>query len=537
MMNMLDTQDKLKNFSEQQLVQEMQSPSGGAPQFMVLGEIERRQRMRQDATRQEGLMQPTVAEEAVNAAGVPQQGIASMAQAMAPQTNMGQNTGVRNTQEPVKMAEGGRASFLANDPATISAANAAGMSVNEYISRMPEPQPVDRYDSASGMFMSEMTPQQQDAISRRADLGGGQDSGEAYDTMLPSENLPVKIEAPVPTQTLGDRIAETQRRLAGSDLTDNQREALETNLIAIESAAGVGNFISDNTPDLVGLARSGAAKLVDLPAWATSITNPELGAEMYDFADRLRPGGKVGEGAETGKPLVIPTGGIADLMAPSRDGTPFVSPQAQRQAGQTPTAMPTSPPQGGMASAGQTSGGIASAGQTSGGSGKLGTYEEELMSTLKRREEAREQDKWLALAEVGLGLLGSNEPNFGTALGQAGLQGAQSYRASRDQYDTDRMGILKEIENSRMANAQLAMQRAAAARRASGGGGPSGPTPLQVRKLAASEVELGQSLIEQGTLSKNPDMVDQGQVILNNAIGMINGTGGASGVDMDATKG
>ena len=116
MLNMLDTQDKLKNFSEAQLIKEMQMPSGSAPQFMVLSEIERRKRLRSDAQRQEGLMQPTVAQEAVSAAGVPQQGIAQVAQSMAPKTDMTQNTGVPNVQaaglpaqpnQPQRMADGG----------------------------------------------------------------------------------------------------------------------------------------------------------------------------------------------------------------------------------------------------------------------------------------------------------------------------------------------------------------------------------------------------------------------------------------------
>lgn len=116
MLNMIDTQDKLKNFSEGQLIQEMQRPSGSAPQFMVLGEIERRKRIRADAQKQEGLMQPTVAQEAVSAAGVPQQGIAQVAQSLAPKTDMTQNTGVPNVQaaglpaqpnQPQRMAGGG----------------------------------------------------------------------------------------------------------------------------------------------------------------------------------------------------------------------------------------------------------------------------------------------------------------------------------------------------------------------------------------------------------------------------------------------
>lgn len=145
MLNMLDTQDKLKNFSEQQLIQEMQMPTGSAPQFMVLGEIERRKRMRADAQRQEGLMQPTVAQEAVSAAGVPQQGIAQVAQSLAPKTDMTQNTGVPNVQaaglpsqpnQPVKMADGGLLSSMHTDPSTVALASRMGMSVDDYISTL-----------------------------------------------------------------------------------------------------------------------------------------------------------------------------------------------------------------------------------------------------------------------------------------------------------------------------------------------------------------------------------------------------------------
>jgi hypothetical protein len=90
MMNMIELQNKLKNFSQEQLVGMMQQPSGDAPQFMVLGEITRRQKMQQEATKA-----PTqsVAQEAVSAAGVPQGGIADMARTLAPQTNVAQNTG------------------------------------------------------------------------------------------------------------------------------------------------------------------------------------------------------------------------------------------------------------------------------------------------------------------------------------------------------------------------------------------------------------------------------------------------------------
>ena len=95
MMNVIEIQDKLKNFSQDQLIGEMQNPTGNAPQFLVLSEITRRQKMvNDDKIRQAKQNEMTVAQEAVAAAGVPQDGIAGMARAMAPKTDISQNTGV-----------------------------------------------------------------------------------------------------------------------------------------------------------------------------------------------------------------------------------------------------------------------------------------------------------------------------------------------------------------------------------------------------------------------------------------------------------
>ena len=90
-MNIIDIQDQLKNFSEQQLISEMQMPTSSAPQFLVLGEIKRRKRVRDDFMKREAANQPTVAEEAIAAAGVPQSGIMGMSEAMAPKSTMVQN--------------------------------------------------------------------------------------------------------------------------------------------------------------------------------------------------------------------------------------------------------------------------------------------------------------------------------------------------------------------------------------------------------------------------------------------------------------
>ena len=84
MMNVLQIQDDLKNFSEEQLVREMQQPSGNAPQFLVLSELNRRRRVKGEFAARQAQKAPTVAEEAVAAAGVPQAGMMGMSEAMAP---------------------------------------------------------------------------------------------------------------------------------------------------------------------------------------------------------------------------------------------------------------------------------------------------------------------------------------------------------------------------------------------------------------------------------------------------------------------
>jgi hypothetical protein len=98
-MNMFQLQERIKDFSKDQLVREMQQPSGAVPPFLVLSELQRRTRMEKafQAEQAQG-QQSTVAQDAIAAAGVPQGGIADMARAMAPQTDMAGNTGAMPVQ-------------------------------------------------------------------------------------------------------------------------------------------------------------------------------------------------------------------------------------------------------------------------------------------------------------------------------------------------------------------------------------------------------------------------------------------------------
>lgn len=113
MMNVLELQDNLRNFSEDQLVNEMQQPSGNVPQYLVLSEINRRKRIRDDYQQQQQAEQSnmTVAQEKLAGAGVPEEGLAGLAAAMAPRTDITENTGATPDQTmpmpeaPAPMAE------------------------------------------------------------------------------------------------------------------------------------------------------------------------------------------------------------------------------------------------------------------------------------------------------------------------------------------------------------------------------------------------------------------------------------------------
>ena len=65
-MNIIELQDNLKDLPDRVLMQEMQMPTGNMPQFLVLSELTRRKRMRDDYKRQQAANMPTVAEEVLS---------------------------------------------------------------------------------------------------------------------------------------------------------------------------------------------------------------------------------------------------------------------------------------------------------------------------------------------------------------------------------------------------------------------------------------------------------------------------------------
>ena len=117
-MNILEQSEALKGVPEDALMKEMQQPTGSMPQFLVLTELKRRKRMRDEYNRRKAQDIPTVAEEVVMGAGMPQEGIMQMSKSMAPKSSIAQNTGQQEAapKEPTMgMASGGLLSLAKGD--------------------------------------------------------------------------------------------------------------------------------------------------------------------------------------------------------------------------------------------------------------------------------------------------------------------------------------------------------------------------------------------------------------------------------------
>lgn len=105
-MNILQAQEALKDMSERQLVQEAQRPSGMVPSYMVIGELKRRQDMKDRYMMNQGKPQMTVADSVVS-----RQMQETMPPQMMPQQMPAQQSAIAPNQ-PRRMFMGGLARLL-----------------------------------------------------------------------------------------------------------------------------------------------------------------------------------------------------------------------------------------------------------------------------------------------------------------------------------------------------------------------------------------------------------------------------------------
>lgn len=552
MMNIIQLQDQLKNFSQEQLVKEMQMPSGNTPQYLVLGEIMRRKQMESSAAGQQA-PQETVAQEAVAAAGVPQGGIADMARALAPKTDMAQNTGVQAMAKggPVKkMNVGGD---VMTDETVRVMANRAGMSIAEFLKSVGperaaaitadaarraasqttglanvfnESIPVRGTQTGSDEFFPQFGQVKNEAL---AELGanptrafGGADQ---YDRGMPEllnaretfaadnpftpdvrggpDDFRAQPARPSIFEEIGGTIGAITENYRNAQLRANRQEALgqgseDRPLTAAEQAIAderkkiygnigetvraAGQTIDDSVlgpagaflTEGRGLAQDAKALAATLiPGFEGAAISAKEQAELArQEAERLRQEGFFPN--ESGDPAVAKEAGAAKRSSDAYKQMADTMKEAgiANLAGNklAPAAAPDAPAELPLAETTPTT--PAAAPQGGGGGGGISgvsPYEQQLMDALASREKAATQDKWLALAQVGLNLMSSTNPTPLGALGEAGLKGVEAARAARDQYDKDKLDLQGAIEQSRMARAAAAAKAAAASAKAAGG--------------------------------------------------------------------
>jgi hypothetical protein len=527
-MNMIDVQDKLKGLSQQQLVSEMQSPSGVAPQFLVLSEITRRKRMQDSYQAQQQQPTSTIAEEAVASAGVPGGGLAAMARSMAPNSSMAQNTAAMPQplpqEQPVqgmygggyvqKMAIGGQPADMSNP--MVSAwvqreAQRRGVTVEEVLANLgptgaaisaaaPSMDARNRMLGLEPVGTSNLNfPTQADLDQRYADT----QRGDTF--IMPSQSdldlryqdaqgqqpiFPNSGFSPDPADTLAPMLDRIQNR---TRMTANEPPSYVDLDLTSEPAADA------STPDTVRGIDPYTGKFLDVPTPGKMLSDTGQGISdaasyLWDTIGTYRgdPYSELSEAEmadlQSGKMspeeadrlqssrLALADIGATELQNPAL--RPAVQPTAP--AGETPKPPPppkdTTPQGGGISTdtAGvpatpnpATSAAGRGSGAAVGGANAPTSYEQELRDAMGRAEKRANQDKWMALAQVGLQLMSSKEPTLGGALGEAGIAGLEAFRGSRDEYEQERLGLSKAMfDLQQQQAAAIAAQRAAGARAA-----------------------------------------------------------------------
>jgi len=91
------------------------------------------------------------------------------------------------------------------------------------------------------------------------------------------------------------------------------------------------------------------------------------------------------------------------------------------------------------------------------------SYEQKLLDILAEREKSADQDKWLGLAEMGMRLMASSNPNMLSAIGESGLGAFGSYRKQQAGQDAEELNILSKLADLDMAQQTLQARRDIAA--------------------------------------------------------------------------
>ena len=495
MMNLFTAQEQLRDLSKGQLVQEMQSPSGSIPPFLIMTELQRRTRMESAAALDKGPPQTTVMQDTVNAAGVPQGGLATMAQAMAPQTSMAQNdSAVAQQGQPApqaapaaapvqQMQEGGLAGIKRNvsDYGVLNTPGSPGFRSESALerARMNAQRSSEANTPGEGLslmdILSYRVPQQEvgfvEGIGKpvvEALLGPAQPTVDMSGSPSFRPESPSRPATPLTYEEI------ITRARAGVIPTEDQLvRSVEANLLTDQQASDV-QAMTERTGYVPTDEEMGVAALpgmappseysppVDTPYmyakqgvgdWVAGALGGRTIAEQSAIdAERaaLLAAQRSAEGlsGETDTPAADPSvPDVADPLAPNIVADPLAP---VRPAGPAGLVGANAPP------------------------------------PVTAEDRMFEQDKWLALARFGAALAASKAPTFGQAMGEAGQVGLDALGAARADYQ-------KRKQEAEI----MAMKRAAASGRGGGGGGGGGGlkgltdfTAGQARQLEVIDNEI-----------------------------------------------
>ena len=440
-MNLFELQERLKDFSQDQLVREMQAPTGSAPQYLVLSELQRRQRMMAEEQAQMQQPQTTVAEDAIAAAGVPQGGLADMARSMAPQTDMDMNTAVQPVE---RMQEGGFVDFTGNEQFRSGLGDIIGEIERGGID-------VSRFGGGIGSFLGKakesIAEHEEEAASQaqtmqRAFLTPptsyrpGVDPEFMYSRMVPrmADGGVVRMQpgglAGI-SRDIRDFAPRLPAEIAGvrredfmllspeeqADIIQFEDQTAEMRARGAEvfpeydpQRTGQGFLIETLTPGRAAEVRASAAAARDAEAAAETeavddeeLNPPELAIDQDE--DEGTPRLSFGDQFGDVDPDLVRRGGDEELtfgdIEPTGALIPFALPVG---ADEDTDADVEAVVNGGGESAPAV-------------------------------DDAFEQDKWLALAQAGLALMSSQQPTIGGAIGEAGLAGITALRQARGERD------------------------------------------------------------------------------------------------------
>jgi len=105
MLNILQIEDRLKDMSEDVVKRMVTEPNSTVPPFLATNELNRRDRMRKEFQMRQAQDMPTVAEQLVTGAGMPNEAMSQMAMNMAPKSDIAGNTGLEAMMPKATMPE------------------------------------------------------------------------------------------------------------------------------------------------------------------------------------------------------------------------------------------------------------------------------------------------------------------------------------------------------------------------------------------------------------------------------------------------